>query len=77
VYQRGLLPIGEVSILRAIELNGAAIEATKQSFNGGRLAAIQPGIVAAAAIPQAARPDLQRLSESLDEMIDRRAKAPG
>src|SRR5438552_5581074 len=72
--QRGLLPVGEAAILRAIELNGAAVEANKQSFNWGRLAAIQPGIVAAAAIPQAARPDSQRLSETLDEVIDRRAK---
>src|SRR5437667_5767122 len=69
-YQRGLLPVGEASILRAIELNGAAVEANKQSFNWGRLAAIQPGIVSEAAIPQAAKPDSQRLSESLDEMID-------
>ncbi|HEY3181161.1 MAG TPA: indolepyruvate ferredoxin oxidoreductase family protein [Casimicrobiaceae bacterium] len=73
-YQRGLLPVGEAAILRAIELNGAAVESNKQSFNWGRLAAVTPAIVAAAAIPQAAKPDSQRLSESLDEMIDRRVK---
>src|SRR5207247_3647315 len=73
-YQRGLLPVGEAAIVRAIELNGAAVDANKRSFYWGRLAAIDSAIVAAAAIPEAAKPDSQRLSESLDELIDRRAK---
>src|SRR5439155_20950678 len=73
-YQRGLLPVGEAAILRAVELNGAAVESNKQSFNWGSLAAVDPALVAAAAIPKAAKPDSQRLSESLDEMIDRRVK---
>ena len=72
-YQRGLVPVGEAAILRAIELNGAAVESNKQSFYWGRLAAVEPARVAAAAIPTAAKPDSQRLSESLDEMIERRA----
>ena len=71
-FQRGLIPIGEAAILRAIELNGAAIESNKQSFNWGRLAAVDPARVVAAAIPQAAKPDSQRLSESLEEVINRR-----
>ena len=70
-YQRGLLPLGEASIVRAIELNGAAVESNRQSFNWGRLAAIDPAKVAAAAIPMA-KPDTQRLSASLDEVIERR-----
>ena len=70
-YQRGLLPVGEAAILRAIELNGAAVESNTRSFNWGRLAAVDPGKVAAAAI-SVAKPDSQRLSESLDEMIERR-----
>ncbi len=72
-YQRGLLPVGEPAILRAIELNGTAIEPNKQSFRWGRLAAIDPARVAAAAIPTAT-PESQRLSESLDEIIARRAE---
>ena len=71
-YQRGLLPLSEASILRAIELNGAAVESNKQSFHWGRLAAVDPQHVIAAAIP-AAKPDSQRLSNSLDEIIARRA----
>ena len=72
-YQRGLLPVGEAAILRAIELNGAAVESNKQSFRWGRLAAVDPARVSAAAIPSA-KPDSQRLSESLDEIIARRAE---
>jgi indolepyruvate ferredoxin oxidoreductase len=72
-YQRGLLPVSEAAILRAIELNGTAIEPNKQSFRWGRLAAIDPARVSAAAIPTAT-PDSQRLSESLDEIIARRAE---
>jgi indolepyruvate ferredoxin oxidoreductase len=57
-YQRGLLPVSEAAILRAIELNAAAIEANKQSFRWGRLAAVDPARVSAAAIP-AALPESQ------------------
>ncbi|HEY7943448.1 MAG: indolepyruvate ferredoxin oxidoreductase family protein [Burkholderiales bacterium] len=73
-YQRGLIPLGEAAILRAIELNGAAVESNKQSFRWGRLAAVDPARVAAAAVPKAAAPDSQRLSESVDEMIARRVQ---
>ena len=72
-YQRGLLPLSEISILRAIELNGAAVDANKQSFRWGRLAAVDPARVSTAAIP-AAVPETQRLSASLDETIERRRK---
>jgi indolepyruvate ferredoxin oxidoreductase len=71
-YQRGLLPLSEEAILRAIELNAAAVESNKQSFRWGRLAAVDPQRVLAAAIPET-KPDSQRLSSSLDELIARRA----
>jgi indolepyruvate ferredoxin oxidoreductase len=71
-YQRGLLPVSEAAIVRAIELNGQAIESNKQSFNWGRLAAVDPRRVSDAAIPADARPESQRLSQSLEEMVERR-----
>jgi indolepyruvate ferredoxin oxidoreductase len=71
-YQRGLLPVSEASILRAIELNGAAVESNKQSFEWGRMAAVDGARVAAAANPPAAKPESQRLSQSIDEVIERR-----
>ena len=73
-YQRGLIPVSEAAILKAIELNGAAVESNTRSFNWGRLAAVDPARVAAAATPKDAKPDSQRLSESLGEMIARRVK---
>jgi indolepyruvate ferredoxin oxidoreductase len=72
-YQRGLIPVHEEAILRAIELNAAAIEANKQSFRWGRLAAVEPERVLKLAIPEQ-KPDSQRLSVSLDEIIARRAE---
>jgi indolepyruvate ferredoxin oxidoreductase len=71
-FQRGLLPVGEAAILRAIELNGAAVEANQQAFRWGRLAAVDPARVATAATPPAAQPDSQRLSQTLGEVIARR-----
>jgi indolepyruvate ferredoxin oxidoreductase len=72
-YQRGLLPISEQALVRAIELNGTAIESNQQSFVWGRRAAIDPAHVTAAAI-SSAKPESQRLSASLDETIARRAE---
>ena len=73
-YQKGLLPVSSAAILRAIELNGAAVDANQKSFRWGRLAAIDPVRVKAAAKPAAALPDTQRLSESLDEVVARRVR---
>src|SRR6202051_2042108 len=50
-FQRGLIPLSEASILRAIELNGAAVESNKQSFRWGRVAAVDPQRVLADALP--------------------------
>src|SRR6185503_18842313 len=73
-YQRGLLPVSEAAILKAIELHGAAIESNTMSFRWGRLAAVDPAKVAAAATPASAKPASQRLSQSLDELVERRVK---
>jgi indolepyruvate ferredoxin oxidoreductase len=73
-YQRGLIPLSEAAILKAIELNGAAIDSNTLAFRWGRLAAVDPAKVAAAALPAAAKSDSQRLSESIDELIERRVK---
>ena len=41
-WQRGLVPVGEAAILRAIELNGAAVELNKRAFLWGRILADRP-----------------------------------
>ncbi len=44
-YQQGLVPLSEEALLRAIELNGVAVEANKQAFLWGRRAAADLGKV--------------------------------
>jgi indolepyruvate ferredoxin oxidoreductase len=73
-WQKGLVPLGEEAILRAIELNGAAVELNRAAFQWGRRAAHEPAAVHELATPQGALPDHRRLSQSLDELIERRAR---
>src|SRR5215203_3050202 len=46
-YQRGLIPVGEPAIMKAIELNGAAVESNTLAFRWGRLAAVDSAKVIA------------------------------
>jgi indolepyruvate ferredoxin oxidoreductase len=71
-YQRGLVPVSAEAILRAIELNGAAVEFNRRAFRWGRRTAIDPALVASRAMPAGAAPETHRLSETLDEVISRR-----
>jgi len=48
-WQQGLVPISFDALMRAVELNGAAIEMNKTAFAWGRLAAINPQAVQEAA----------------------------
>ncbi|AXK73292.1 indolepyruvate ferredoxin oxidoreductase family protein [Lysobacter sp. TY2-98] len=48
-WQQGLVPVSFDALMRAVELNGAAIEMNKTAFTWGRLAAIDPQAVAEAA----------------------------
>jgi len=72
-YQKGLLPVGAAGIERAIELNGVAVEMNKQTFAWGRRAALDLAAVTALAEPKAT-PRHRRLSTSLEELIERRAR---
>jgi indolepyruvate ferredoxin oxidoreductase len=45
-YQLGHVPIGSEAIEQAIELNGAAVEMSRNAFRFGRLAAREPGAIA-------------------------------
>jgi indolepyruvate ferredoxin oxidoreductase len=67
-WQRGLVPVSAEAMLRAIELNGAAVEANKRAFAWGRLAAEQPELVDAEAELKPQTPPVQ----TLDELIARR-----
>jgi indolepyruvate ferredoxin oxidoreductase len=71
-WQKGWVPLRRESILRAIELNGVAVEANKAAFEWGRQAAHDWGRVQALLTP------LQTITfkprETLDEIVARRAE---
>ena len=73
-WQKGLIPLLEATILRAIELNGAAIEMNKNAFLWGRRAVVDMKRVEEIATPKVAAPVSMKLSESLDETIKRRVQ---
>ncbi|MHC2412688.1 Pyruvate/2-oxoacid:ferredoxin oxidoreductase gamma subunit [Bradyrhizobium diazoefficiens] len=64
-WQRGLIPVSLQALLRAIELNGIAVERNKQAFAWGRIAAADPD-----SLPMA---DDTPKTETLDQLIARRA----
>ena len=68
--QKGLIPLAEASILRAIELNGVAIEANKQAFNWGRRAAVDLPQVEKIASP--AKPVVVQMPQNLETLVRRR-----
>ena len=72
-WQRGLVPLAEASLLRAIELNAVAVEANKSAFRWGRRAAHDLASVERAAQPitplAMARPDI---AQTLDQVVERR-----
>ena len=72
-WQRGLVPLGRDALMKAIELNGTAVDAGKLAFQWGRRAAFDPAQVASAAQPALGQPEHHRLSESFEELVERRA----
>jgi len=78
-YQLGMLPLSERSLMQAIELNGAAVEANKRAFQWGRMAMHDPAFVASRVEdtteerPVAAAEDAV-ISGTSDERIARRVE---
>jgi len=67
-WQKGCVPVTAEAMGRAIELNGAAVEANKRAFAWGRLAAHDPELVAAeAGLAPAVKP-----VETLEDLVARR-----
>ena len=56
-WQKGLVPLTLESLLRAIELNGTAVEANKAAFTWGRCAAVDLARVQGAAGLSSAKPE--------------------
>jgi len=72
-YQMGLVPVSRQAILRAIELNGATVDANQRAFNWGRLAYHDPASVERQARPAETDVGSDRIiAPDLDAAIARR-----
>ncbi|WP_434034009.1 indolepyruvate ferredoxin oxidoreductase family protein [Cupriavidus sp. a3] len=71
-YQKGLLPLSQVALMRAIELNGVAIEANQKAFMWGRRAAVDLPQVERIAAP--AQPVMLTKPETLLGIVKRRVE---
>src|SRR5262249_61635029 len=69
-WQRGLIPVGEPALLRAIELNGAAVSLNRRAFLWGRILADRPALEDEILVHTLAAPP-----EDLDALIEARAAA--
>ena len=71
-FQKGAIPLSAESIEKAIEMNGEAVAMNQAAFRWGRRAALDAAAVENEIPTPASRDENRRLSESLDEMIERR-----
>lgn len=72
-WQKGWIPLGQASLMRAIELNAVAVAQNKAAFEWGRRAAHDPQAVRALLQPAAQVITLQP-RETLERVIERRAE---
>ncbi len=72
--QKGMVPLQEVSILEAIELNGVAVTANKRVLDWGRRAAVDPEAVRRIAFPAAPLEFKPKRAETVDEIVAIRRK---
>jgi indolepyruvate ferredoxin oxidoreductase len=71
-WQKGRIPLSEASLLRAIELNGVAVESNKRSFLWGRRAAVDFKRVEKVATPTQAI--VVQMPQSLENVIKKRVE---
>jgi indolepyruvate ferredoxin oxidoreductase len=71
-YQQGAIPLSAVALERAIALNGVAVELNRRAFHWGRRAAVDLVLVETRAVPPDRVPTSHRLSETIDQAIERR-----
>jgi indolepyruvate ferredoxin oxidoreductase len=70
-WQRGRIPLSHAAIMKAIELNKTQIDFNKQSFLWGRRAAVDLAAVEKAATPAAVIQFAPRMTDTLDDIIQR------
>lgn len=71
-FQKGLIPLTEDALLKAIELNGVAIDVNKKAFAWGRVMAQDPDRVLAEVEELKGPVTIQEPATDLDEIISRR-----
>jgi indolepyruvate ferredoxin oxidoreductase len=71
-FQKGLVPVGSEAINKAIELNGTAVKMNQLAFLWGRRAAVDLAAVERLIGPKAETAKNMRVSQTLDETIERR-----
>ncbi|WP_323142258.1 indolepyruvate ferredoxin oxidoreductase family protein [Massilia phyllosphaerae] len=71
-WQKGLVPLSEAALLRAIELNGVAVASNQRSFLWGRRAAADLARVEKVAMP--AQAVVVQMPQGLDAVIRKRAE---
>ncbi|MCL1484824.1 MAG: indolepyruvate ferredoxin oxidoreductase family protein [Marinobacter sp.] len=76
-WQRGLLPLSQAALMKAIELNGVAIERNKEAFGWGRVAATDVNVITDLLNTGESRVEEVKPEQGLDELINIRHKALG
>jgi indolepyruvate ferredoxin oxidoreductase len=72
-WQKGWLPLSELSLMRAIELNGVSVEFNRHSFQWGRMAAHDPQAVESVVRSHAPSQVIEfKRPDSLEQLIARR-----
>ncbi|EAZ98088.1 indolepyruvate ferredoxin oxidoreductase family protein [Marinobacter sp. ELB17] len=69
-WQRGLLPLSQAALMKAIELNGVAVERNKEAFGWGRVAAVDVKVITDLLNTGEARVEEVKPEPGLDELID-------
>jgi indolepyruvate ferredoxin oxidoreductase len=67
-WQRGLVPVGQASLLRAIELNGADMALNRRAFLWGRILADRPELA-----DEILRPTTMTLPATIEDLVEARA----
>jgi indolepyruvate ferredoxin oxidoreductase len=75
-WQKGWIPLAHETMLRAIELNGVAVESNRKAFEWGRTAAHDVEAVRRIAFPDAANNvvELKRFASTLEDIVGRRVE---
>ena len=78
-WQKGLIPLSLDALMRAIELNGVAVESSKRTFDWGRLAAHNLAAVQATAKPalRIEKPVARTLPEIVSKRVELSYGLPG